>query len=244
MVGEIKPVDIVAFGAHPDDIELGCCGTLLEHIKLGYSVGLCDLTHGELGTRGNGPLRLEEAENARAHMGAEWRINLGLADGFFTYDRETINQIIKVIRLARPKLILINTPQDRHPDHGRASKIVRDAAFYSGLGKIVILDENNKEIPKWRPTTILQYIQDKEITPDLVYDITNSIDHKIECIQKFSSQFYMGKDDGEQTPISSKQFFEFVKSKNRVYGRDIQVDFAEAFLTVRKHSVSDLLTLI
>jgi bacillithiol biosynthesis deacetylase BshB1 len=243
MVDNIGHVDMLAFGAHPDDIELGCSGTLLEHIKLGYSVGLCDFTHGELGTRGSGPLRLVEAENARIHMGANWRLNLGIPDGFFTHDKETLLKVIKVIRQATPKIILINTPEDRHPDHGRASKIVREAAFYSGLSKVSVKDDNGNEIPKWRPTTVLQYIQDKEITPDLVFDITNSIDLKIECIQKFSSQFYIGNEVGEQTPISSKQFFEFVKSKNRVYGRDIQVDFAEAFIMVRKHSVADLFLL-
>ncbi len=241
----LNKVDILAFGAHPDDIELGCAGMLIKHIKKGYSVGLCDLTKGELGSRGSGELRLVEAENARIRMGADWRINLHMKDGFFEHSYENLLAVAKIIRLVRPKVILCNAPVDRHPDHGRGSKLVLDACFYSGLKKIEIIDDSGQSLTPYRPKSVFHYIQDKELIPDFVVDITAEMDQKILCIQQFSSQFYLGEDSTEnQTPISGKQFFDFVKSKNAVYGRDIQVDFAEGFITSRIIGVEDVTTLI
>lgn len=235
-------VDILAFGAHPDDIELGCTGTLLKHIKLGYTVGLCDLTQGELGSRGNAKLRLQEAEDAKNCMGAKWRVNLGMKDGFFEHSYDNIMEVVKVIRAAKPKIVLANAPIDRHPDHGRGCKLVADACFYSGLVRIELFDQNGNKLEPHRPKSLFSYIQDKELKPDFVVDITDEIDQKIECVLKFSSQFFTDNDSeyGIQTPISGKQFLDFVRSKNAVYGRDIQANYAEGFITKRLHGISDL----
>jgi N-acetylglucosamine malate deacetylase 1 len=239
-------VDILAFGVHPDDVELSAVGTLLKHIDLGYRVGLCDLTKGELGTRGSGELRLVEAEASRQLMGADFRVNLGMADGFFQHDQQNILKIIQVLRAARPKIVLANATKDRHPDHGRAAKLVSDACFYSGLMKIETSDHGGKIQEAWRPQVIYHYIQDRNLKPDFVVDITPYLDKKIACIQAFSSQFFVPEGDGSgpQTPISTKDFMEFVKSKNIAYARDIQASFAESFTVERTMGVKNLFDLI
>jgi N-acetylglucosamine malate deacetylase 1 len=242
----LKKVDILAIGVHPDDVELSCVGTLLKHIESGYSVGLCDLTMGELGTRGSGELRLVEAENSRQIMGADFRVNLGMADGFFQNNEDNLRKIICVLRSSQPEIVLANAIRDRHPDHGRAAKLVSDACFYAGLRKIETSDDEGKVQEVWRPKAIYHYIQDRNLKADFVVDISPYIDKKIECIKAFSSQFFMGegKDTGPQTPISSKDFMDFVKSKNAAYGRDIQVSYAESFTVERTPGVNDLFDLI
>ncbi len=235
-------LDILAIGAHPDDVELSCAGTLIKHIQMGYSVGLIDLTQGELGTRGSGPLRLKEAEASRQAMGAAIRENLDLGDGFFENDRESIIKLIRVIRKYRPKIILANAKTDRHPDHGRGSELVRRAAFLSGLVKIET-HENDKLQAAFRPNSVYYYIQDRHLQPDLVVDISEQMDKKLECIMCFKSQFYDPQSKDPETPISSLAFLEFVKAKSRNFGRDIQVEFAEGFNVDRVIGVSDLLQL-
>lgn len=232
-------LDILAIGVHPDDIELSCSGTVLRHVKAGYKVGLCDLTQGELGSRGSGPLRLIEAEKARQVLGAEVRENLGMEDGFFQNTPENIKKIIKVIRKYKPDIILANALDDRHPDHGRAAKLVSDACFYAGLVRI----DTGQEV--WRPRALYHYIQDKNLTPDFVVDISSHIDQKIESILCYSSQFYNPNDpsDEPQTPISSLGFFEFIKAKNKSMARSIQVDYAEGFNIARIPGVKDLFDL-
>jgi bacillithiol biosynthesis deacetylase BshB1 len=240
----MQDVDILAIGVHPDDVELSACGTILRHIQAGYSCGLCDLTMGELGTRGSGPQRLLEAEESRKLMNAAFRVNLGMADGFFQHSEENVRKIIKVIRSCKPKIILANALSDRHPDHARAAKLISDACFYSGLAKIEILDDDGSSLATHRPNAVYHYIQDRNLKPDFVVDITDFMDLKLKCIQAFSSQFYTGDDDdGPKTPISSKQFFDFIKSKNATYARDIQVDYAEAFNVARTPGVTDLFDL-
>jgi N-acetylglucosamine malate deacetylase 1 len=238
----MQVVDILAIGVHPDDVELSAVGTLLRHIDAGYSVGLCDLTMGELGSRGSGPLRLEEAERSRFFMGAKFRVNLGMADGFFQHNEHNLRAIIKILRTSKPKILLANAIDDRHPDHGRASKLISDACFYSGLSKIEVSDDDGKTLSAYRPHVVYHYIQDRNLKADFVVDISDYMERKLECIQAFSSQFYTGTadDNGPQTPISGKQFFEFVKSKNAAYGRDIQVDYAEAFNVERTPGVDNL----
>lgn len=242
----MQQIDILAIGVHPDDVELSAVGTLLKHIDRGYTAGLCDLTMGELGTRGSGPLRLEEAEISRKLMGALFRVNLGMEDGFFQHNEENLRKIIKVLRISRPKIVLSNAINDRHPDHGRASKLISDACFYSGLAKIEVLDDENNPLHAYRPQSVYHYIQDRNLKPDFVVDISPYMDRKLECIQAFSSQFYTGKDDdkGPKTPISGKQFFDFVKSKNAALGRDIQVSYAEGFNVERTPGVDNLFDLM
>ena len=233
-------VDILAFGIHPDDVELSCCGTLLKHIDLGYSVGLCDLSAGELGTRGDAETRLKEAEHSRQLMGAKFRENLGMKDGFFMHTPENTLKIIQIIRKYKPAIVLANAINDRHPDHGRAAKLVSDACFYSGLTKIQTLDMSEQKQDAWRPDSVYHYIQDKNIKADFVFDISNYMDKKIDLIYCFKSQFFNPDSEEPDTPISSADFIEFVKAKNRSYGRDANFRFAEAFTVNRNIGVDNL----
>ncbi len=235
-------VDILAFGIHPDDVELSCSGTLLKHMAAGYTVAIVDLTSGELGTRGTGELRLVEAANSAKILGITFRDNLGLEDGFFVNDKISLYKIIEKIRQYQPKIVMCNAVSDRHPDHGRASKLVSDACFYSGLSKIETAF--NKEIqPAHRPKAVYHYIQDRQLQPDLVVDITPYMNKKLEAIMAFSSQFFDPNSTEPITPISSPEFIETVKGKNRTFGRDIQVEFAEGFNVERTIGVEDLLSL-
>lgn len=237
-------VDILAIGVHPDDVELCASGTLLKQIDMGYSVALCDLTQGELGTRGNAALRLQEAEKAKEILGIKYRDNLGMADGFFQHSEENILKIIRIIRKYRPDIVLANAVSDRHPDHGRASKLISDACFYSGLIKIETKDtEGNTQIA-WRPKVVYHYIQDRNLKADFVVDITKYIDKKIASIMAYSSQFFDPESKEPETPISSQSFIEYMKAKNRAYGRDINAEYAEAFTVERNIGVNDLFDLI
>lgn len=237
-------LDILAIGVHPDDIELSCCGTLLRHIHLGYKVGLCDLTMGELGSRGNGPLRLQEAEESRKKMGALVRENLGMKDGFFKHSKSNILSISKVIRKYQPEIVLANAITDRHPDHGRAAQLISEACFYSGLVKIEQQDDNENQLPPWRPSAVYHYVQDRNIEPDFLVDISDFFEKKMELILTFKSQFYTGREDGgPQTPISGKNFMDYMRAKNRSYGRDINTEYAEAFNLNRLPGVNDLFDL-
>jgi len=227
-------LDILAIGVHPDDIELACSGTLLAHIAKGDKVGICDLTQGELGTRGSAKLRLKEAEAARKKMKAKVRVNLGMKDGFFQNSPQNVKKIIKVIREYRPRIVLANAIDDRHPDHGRAAKLIADACYYSGLEKIKTRQK------KWRPDAVYHYIQDYNLKPDFVFDISDHIDEKMDLIKVFKSQFFNPKDKKENTPISSKAFMEFVRAKARVYGRPSGFEFGEGYTVNRSIGVKDL----
>ena len=227
-------LDILAIAVHPDDIELACSGTLLAHIAKGDKVGICDLTQGELGTRGTAKLRLKEAETARKIMKAMVRENLGMKDGFFQHTPQNIKKIIKVIRKYKPRLVLANAINDRHPDHGRAAKLIADACYYSGLEKI-----KTGQV-KWRPDAVYHYIQDYNIEPDFVFDISEHIDQKMKVIQAFKSQFFDPENKKENTPISSKAFMEFVKAKARVYGRPAGFEYGEGYTVNRTIGVKDL----
>ena len=235
-------IDILAFGAHPDDIELSCCGTLIKHMEAGYTVGIIDLTQGELGSRGSGELRLIEAENSRKIMGDVVRENLGLPDGFFSHNKENLLAVAKVIRKYKPEIVLANSINDRHQDHGKGAKLVSDACFHSGLVKIDI-----DGLEPWRPRAVYHYIQDKNLEPDFVVDITPYMDKKLECIQAFNSQFYTETEEDKSwpsTPISSKNFFEYIKAKDKTNARSIRVDFAEAFNVGRSPGVRNLFDLL
>lgn len=229
-----EKVDILAIGVHPDDIELSASGTLLNHIHQGKIVGLCDLTQGELGTRGSAEIRLKEAEEARRLMGASFRVNLGMKDGFFEHTPENVLKIIKVIRSCRPEIVLANALEDRHPDHGRAAKLIADACYYSGLKKI----ESGQSA--WRPKAVYHYIQDYNLQPDFVCDISDFIDQKIETIMAFKTQFYDPNSKEQNTPISSASFIEFIKAKGRVFGRHAGFEFAEGYNSKRVVGVNNL----
>jgi len=232
-------LDILAIGVHPDDIELGCAGTILKHIAAGKKVGVLDLTHGELGSRGCGELRLVEAENSAKILGLSTRDNLGFSDGVFRNTKENQIEIIKILRKYQPDVVLCNAPKDRHPDHGRASQLVSESCFYSGLIRIETEIEGSIQ-ELWRPKAVYHYIQDRFLKPDFVVDITGFEDKKIEAIMAFSSQFYNPNSELPETPISSKKFMDFVKSRMSNFARDINTDYAEGFTVDRTIGVEDI----
>ncbi|MEO1262186.1 MAG: bacillithiol biosynthesis deacetylase BshB1 [Bacteroidota bacterium] len=241
-------VDILAIGVHPDDVELSCSGSLLKHIEMGKTVGLLDLTRGELGTRGNAEIRKKEADNSAEKMGALFRKNVEMADGFFNYSKENIIKIIKIIRWCQPEIVLANALDDRHPDHGRAAKLTADACYLSGLVKISTKNKIGELQKKWRPKALYHYIQDRNLTPDFVIDISPYFEKKMELILTFSSQFYLPENtaykDELKTPISGKDFMDFMRAKGRSFGRSINVEYAEGFNKSRVFGVDDLFDLI
>ena len=241
-------VDILAIGAHPDDVELSCSGTLLRHIDQGRTVGLVDLTRGELGTRGTARIRDDEAQEAARLMGARFRVNLEMADGFFAYNRENLLKLIAAIRQYRPEIELANAKDDRHPDHGRAAKLIADACFYAGLVKVETGSANGEAQPHWRPKALYHYVQDRNLTPDLVVDITPYIERKMELVLAFRSQFYQPEAEeyaGElQTPISGKEFLDFLRAKAATYGRPAGFAYAEGFQVDRTPGLTDLFQLL
>ncbi len=237
-------VDLLAIGVHPDDVELSCSGTCLSHIARGKTVGLLDLTRGELGSRGTAAIRDQEAADAAQLMGAVFRKNLKMADGFFEYSEDNLRAIIRVIREHQPEIVLANAPSDRHPDHGRAAKLAADACFYSGLLKIETADDAGKPQEKWRPKAVYHYIQDHTLTPDFVLDISDFIDRKEDLIRCFRSQFHLPEAseyaDEPSTPISGADFMDYLRSRARVYGRQVGFEYAEGFKVDRTIGVQDL----
>ena len=232
-------LDILAFGAHPDDVELGCGGTLLGAVAEGKKVGVIDLTKGELGTRGTTAQRLKEAQLASEILGLSIRENLGMADGFFENDKAHQFVIIETIRRFQPSIIFINAPEDRHPDHGRASKLVEDAAFLSGLAKIQTT-HNGVAQEAWRPTQVFHYIQSRSLTPNFVVDISAHMDKKMESILAHSSQFYDPNSIEPETFISGTAFLEFVKGRAKELGQQIGVQYAEGFITRKLLGIGSL----
>lgn len=243
----MKKVDILAIGVHPDDVELSCSGTLLAHIAKGKTVGLLDLTRGELGTRGTAEIRDQEAADAAQLMGADFRVNLAMQDGFFQYTPENVKKIIRVIRACQPQIILANALSDRHPDHGRAAKLTADACFYSGLSKIETFDDHGNLQTKWRPNAVYHYIQDHNLTPDFVVDISDFIDKKMELVLAFRSQFFVPGateyEKEESSPISGEDFLDFLRGKARTYGRHAGFEYAEGFNKIRDIGVKNLFDL-
>lgn len=236
-------LDILAFAAHPDDIELSCAGTLMKHIAEGKKVGIVDLTQGELGSRGTIETRYAEAETASKIMGIEVRVNLKMADGFFEINEENKRLIVEQIRKFQPSIVLANAVEDRHPDHGRASKLVSEACFLAGLRKFVtIVDGQIQEA--YRPKAVYHYIQDRYLKPDFVIDVTGYVDRKIEAIKAYKTQFYDPNSTEPQTPISGEEFFDFLKGRMLQYGRSIGVRYAEGFNTERVIGVNSFEDLI
>lgn len=236
-------INILAVGVHPDDVELSCSGTLLSQIAKGYSVGLLDLTRGELGTRGTPELRTAEANEAAQKLGALVRENLDMADGFFQHTPENILSIVRVLRRYQPDIVLANAVNDRHPDHARAAKLVADACFLAGLAKIETKNADGQAQARWRPSALYHYIQDYYISPDFVVDITPFMAGKLELILAFRSQFYDPQSTELETPISSKDFLEFVRSRAREMGRSAGFTFAEGFVKSRSLGIRNLFDL-
>lgn len=236
-------VDILAFGVHPDDVELGCSGTLLKMKDMGYTFGIVDLTRGELGSRGTAETRKSEAEKAALILGASFRVNLGMADGFFEINKQNILSVATQLRKFKPRVVLANAIHDRHPDHSRAAKLVSDACFYSGLIKIDLFDESGNPLSVHRPQAVYHYLQDRNLKADFLVDISAYMEKKIESILAFETQFNASEGEEIQTPISSKLFFEFLYAKARAYGRDINVDYAEGFTVERAPGVPDIMEL-
>jgi bacillithiol biosynthesis deacetylase BshB1 len=237
-------IDILAFGAHPDDVELSCGGTILKEIHNGKTVGIIDLTKGELGTRGTVQTRATEASNAASILGVSLRKNLSFSDGFIANDKAHQLEVIKLIRQHQPEIVLCNAIDDRHIDHGVASKLVSDACFLSGLIKIETksLDSEAVQAP-WRPKSIYHYIQWKPLEPDFVVDISDHIDKKMESVMAYSTQFYNPNSQDPETPISSKNFVDSVRYRAADLGRLIGVGYAEGFNVERLPAIDSLFDL-
>jgi len=236
-------LDILAFGAHPDDVELSCGGTLLKHIAEGKKAGVVDLTRGELGTRGTAETRDMEAAEASRILNLSVRENLRLEDGFLAIDKETIHKVVTVLRKYRPEIVLANAVNDRHPDHGHAARLVAESCFFSGLLKLKTRDDGKDQEP-WRPKAVYHYIQDMHLDPDFVIDITPYMEKKMEAVMAYKTQFY-NPDSGEpQTAISTKDFLDFLHGRAADMGRAIQARYAEGFTTVRPAGVMSLFDLV
>ena len=232
-------LDILAFGAHPDDIELGCGATIAKEISLGKSVGIIDLTRGELGTRGSAEIRDTEAANAAKILKVAVRENLNFRDGFFKNNEKHQLEVIRMIRKYKPEIVLCNAIDDRHIDHGKGSKLVSDACFLSGLSKIqTSLDGNIQEA--WRPKVVYHYIQWKNIEPDFVVDVSEFMNVKMEAIMAYDSQFYNPKSKEPESPITSKNFLDSVKYRAQDLGRLINVAYGEGFTVERYLAVNSL----
>jgi len=236
-------LDILAFGAHPDDVELGCGGTVAKEICFGKKVGIIDLTRGELGTRGSVAIRNSESAKASEILGISVRENLEMRDGFFINDEAHQMKIIKMIRKYRPEIVLCNAIQDRHIDHGKGSKLVSDACFLSGLRKIET-NNNNEQQEVWRPKVVYHYIQWENLKPDFVVDISGFISIKMDSILAYSSQFYKENTNEPESPISSKNFLESVKYRAQDLGRIIGAEYGEGFTVERYLAVNSLSDLV
>ena len=236
-------LDILAFGAHPDDVELGCGGTLAKEIAAGKKVGIIDLTRGELGTRGSAEIRDSEAAAAAKILGIAVRENLNMRDGFFVNDEEHQMAVIRMLRKYQPDIVICNAIDDRHIDHGKGSKLVSDACFLSGLIKVES-EYNGEKQDAWRPKNVYHYIQWKNIAPDFVVDITGFNDKKIEAIMAYSSQFYNPDTNEPETPIATKNFLESLNYRAQDLGRLIGTDYGEGFTAERHLAVNRLSDLI
>lgn len=235
-------LDILAFGAHPDDVELGCSATLAKEISNGRKVGITDLTRGELGTRGTAAIRDEEAKAAAEILGVEVRHNLGFRDGFFQNTEEHQMEIIKLLRKYQPEIVFCNAVEDRHIDHGKGASLVADACFLSGLRKIETrLDGEDQQA--WRPKAVYHYIQWKNLQPDFVIDVTGFIDKKMEAVKAYSSQFYSPKSNEPVTPISTDNFLESIVYRARDLGRLIGSEYGEGFTVNRLIAVDSVFDL-
>lgn len=235
-------LDILAIGAHPDDVELGCGATIAKEIANGKKVGILDLTRGELGTRGTPEIRESEARKAAEILGVSLRLNLGLADGFFKNSKEAQLEIVKIIRTYQPEIVLCNAVEDRHIDHGKGSKLASDACFLSGLRKIST-QHNGKEQEAWRPKHVYHYIQWKDLRPDFVVDVTGFLQKKLDAVFAYESQFYNPESSEPETPLTNTNFKDSITYRAQDLGRLTGVAHAEGFTTERYAAVNSLFDL-
>ena len=235
-------VDILAIGAHPDDVELSVGGIIAKHVSEGKKVAIVDLTEGELGSRGTVSSRYTEAENASKILGVEARENTQLPDGFFEEDKDSLIKLIAKIRHFQPEIVIANAPADRHPDHGRGSSFIARACFLAGLLKIQT-SRNGKDQEKWRPKSVYFYIQDEYLKPDFVVDVTPFVKQKFDAIKAYETQFYKPNMEGPKTPISGKEFFDYLEARMIQFGRSIDVKYAEGLISARIPGVDSLFDL-
>ncbi len=237
-------LDLLAFGVHPDDVELGCAGVLIVEKANRKRTGIIDLTQGELGTRGTAETRKEEAAAAAKILDVDIRENLKMADGFFENNEAHQRQIITVLRKYQPEIIFCNAPEDRHPDHGRSAALVTDAAFLSGLMKIETLYDGIAQKP-WRPKYVFHYIQDRYLKPDVVFDISTSLEKKIESVKAYKTQFYDPQSsDANQTYISTPEFLDGVIARAAMFGKMIGVKYGEGFISKKMIGIKNIDALI
>jgi N-acetylglucosamine malate deacetylase 1 len=238
-------LDILAIGVHPDDVELGCSGVLLNEARNGKATGIVDLTQGELGTRGTIETRYTEAATAAVILGVKIRENLKFRDGFFKNDEEHQLQLVRVIRKYQPEIVIGNILDDRHPDHGRAGHLIADACFLSGLAKIETTDDDGRPQERWRPKFVLHYMQDWYHEPDLLVDISDVFEQRMESVKAYTTQFGVLDEDGEpQTYISTPDFLDSVIARARMLGKRIGVKYAEGFITEKKIGIRNLDALV
>jgi bacillithiol biosynthesis deacetylase BshB1 len=237
-------LDILAIGAHPDDVELGCGATIAKEVANGKKVGIIDLTRGELGTRGTADTRDEESFNAAKILNVSMRTNMEFADGFFVNDKEHQIELIKEIRKYRPEIVLCNATDDRHIDHAKGSKLVSDACFLSGLRKISTRHDDSDDLQEpWRPKLVYHYIQWKDLEPDIVVDVTGFIEKKMEAVLAYKTQFFDPHSNEPETPISSKNFTDSIIYRARNAGRLVGTEYGEGFTVERYPAVDSLFDL-
>jgi len=235
-------LDILAIGVHPDDVVLGCSGTILNEVNNGKTVGILDLTQGELGTRGTIQTRYEEASRAASILRVSMRDNLKMRDGFFRNDEEHKLHLIAALRTYQPEIVLANILNDRHPDHGRAGQLIADSCFLSGLSKVETVDKNGQAQARWRPKLVLHYLQDWYHEPDLLIDISAVFEERMKAIECYTTQFHTSASDsdGPQTYISTPDFLESIVARARMFGKRIGVKYAEGFISEKKIGISNL----
>lgn len=238
----MRQIDVLAIGAHPDDVELSASGTLLKHRAMGYTTGIIDLTQGELGSRGTKETRKEEADVAAKILGLTERVNLKMADGFFEHSEENLRLIIEQIRRFKPEIVLMNAVSDRHPDHGKGSKLASEACFLAGLRRIETT-WNGEPQEAHRPKFVYHYIQDRYLKPDFVIDVTDFVEQKFDSIKAYKTQFWDPNSSEPKTPISGEEFFEFLRGRMAEFGRSIGVRYAEGYTVERVIGIDSLFQL-
>ncbi len=235
----MNKLHILAIAAHPDDIELGCAGTIIKHIEAGDSVGIIDLTEGELGTRGSVELRYEEAKKAAELMGVKVRLNAKMEDGFFKNNKENQLKLIEYIRYFRPEIVIANALEDRHPDHGRGGRLIADACFYAGLRKIETYWDGVFQEP-WRPKRVFHMMQDRTLTPSFIIDISTTHKKKMEAIKCYRSQFHNLHSSEPITYIASAGFLDSIVNRDALMGKQIGVKYGESFICENIVGIADL----
>ncbi|MGA9118276.1 MAG: bacillithiol biosynthesis deacetylase BshB1 [Bacteroidota bacterium] len=232
-------LDVLAIGAHPDDVDLSCGGTIIKLGKLGKGVGIVDLTRGEMGTRGTQEIRLQEALDAAKVLGVTIRENLGLPDGNIEGTMENKLPLVQVIRKYRPDVLLMPYWMDRHPDHEHAYTLSRESWFLAGLLKVETFDDGKRQEP-WRPRAYYHYMQWHQFAPTFIVDITDEFEQRMECVRAFRSQFYDPSSQERETVLSTPEFLEMLKTRMAYFGDRIGVRFGEPFFSEHPVKIHDI----